>query len=78
MPALGGVFAETRHPFADREVHYYGQVVALVVGETIEQARDAAALIKVTYVAQPRNPPSRTPSRTQRTRLPSPGYRSGK
>ncbi|WP_329079833.1 MULTISPECIES: xanthine dehydrogenase family protein molybdopterin-binding subunit [unclassified Streptosporangium] len=53
MPALGGVFAETRHPFADREVHYYGQVVALVVGETIEQARDAAALIKVTYVAQP-------------------------
>ncbi|WP_220449365.1 xanthine dehydrogenase family protein molybdopterin-binding subunit [Nonomuraea longispora] len=52
-PPLAPVFAEARHPLADSEIHYYGQIVAMVVAETIEQARDAAALIKVTYTALP-------------------------
>ncbi|MEV4018946.1 xanthine dehydrogenase family protein molybdopterin-binding subunit [Nonomuraea angiospora] len=53
LPGLAAVFAEPRHPLADHEVHYYGQIVALVVAETSEQARDAAALVKVAYEAQP-------------------------
>ncbi|MEU6716452.1 xanthine dehydrogenase family protein molybdopterin-binding subunit [Nonomuraea sp. NPDC046802] len=53
LPLIAAVFAETRHPLADREIHYHGQIVALVVAETVEQARDAAALIKVTYEARP-------------------------
>ncbi len=55
LPPPMNVFAETRHPLADREIHYYGQVVALVVAESIEQARDAAELVKVTYEAQAPN-----------------------
>ncbi|MEO3801150.1 xanthine dehydrogenase family protein molybdopterin-binding subunit [Nonomuraea sp. B1E8] len=53
LQGLAAVFAETRLPLADREIHYHGQIVALVVAETSEQARDAAALIKVTYEARP-------------------------
>ncbi|WP_228011169.1 xanthine dehydrogenase family protein molybdopterin-binding subunit [Nonomuraea phyllanthi] len=55
LTGLAAVFAETRPPLADREVHYHGQIVALVLAETVEQARDAAALIRVTYEAQPPN-----------------------
>jgi xanthine dehydrogenase YagR molybdenum-binding subunit len=47
------VIAEPRRPFQDREINYYGQIIGLVVAETFEQARDAAALIKVTYAAEP-------------------------
>jgi xanthine dehydrogenase YagR molybdenum-binding subunit len=38
-------------PLQDNRVHYYGQFVALVVAETYEQARAAAALLKITYAA---------------------------
>src|SRR4051794_22469283 len=34
---------ESRPPFEDENVYYYGQFVALVVANTFEQAQDAAA-----------------------------------
>jgi xanthine dehydrogenase YagR molybdenum-binding subunit len=40
---------ESRPPFEDDTVYYYGQFVALVVANTFEQAQDAAALVKVAY-----------------------------
>lgn len=40
---------ESRPPFEDENVYYYGQYVALVVAETFEQARDAAHHVKVSY-----------------------------
>ncbi|MGN6370291.1 MAG: xanthine dehydrogenase family protein molybdopterin-binding subunit [Phycisphaerae bacterium] len=48
----GGYPAEMQMPLADDSVVYAGQAVALVVGETIEQARHAAALIAVDYEAE--------------------------
>jgi len=42
-------------PFlVDDRVRYYGEPVALVVAESFEQARDAAARIKLTYEAGPK------------------------
>ncbi|MGW3290618.1 xanthine dehydrogenase family protein molybdopterin-binding subunit [Streptomyces sp. NPDC001002] len=46
-------FGEMRPPLQDREVRYRGQVIGLVVAESIEQARDAAALITVDYRSEP-------------------------
>jgi xanthine dehydrogenase YagR molybdenum-binding subunit len=40
---------ETRLPLSDNKVHYAGQIVAVVIAETFEQARYAAHLVKVTY-----------------------------
>ncbi len=48
-----GIRNEERPPLADNEVHYAGQYVALVVAQTIEQARYAASLVRVTYLASP-------------------------
>src|SRR5260221_8386226 len=33
----------------DTRVHYFGQTIGLLVAESFEQARDAAALVKVIY-----------------------------
>src|SRR6202022_1484924 len=33
----------------DAQVNYFGQIIGLVVAESFEQARDAAALVKVIY-----------------------------
>ncbi|MEO3867899.1 xanthine dehydrogenase family protein molybdopterin-binding subunit [Nonomuraea sp. B12E4] len=46
---------DTAEPFAplqDTRVRYYGQVIGLVVAETFEQARDAAALVTTRYDAE--------------------------
>lgn len=40
-------------PLYDEGIVYSGQPVALVVAETFEAARDAAALVKVSYEAEP-------------------------
>jgi xanthine dehydrogenase YagR molybdenum-binding subunit len=40
---------ETRPPFEDDVIRYYGQYVALVVADTFEQAGAAADAVKVTY-----------------------------
>jgi xanthine dehydrogenase YagR molybdenum-binding subunit len=49
----GGSAAEDRPPLEDEKIHYAGQSVAMVVAETFEQARHAAALVRVEY-AEPR------------------------
>jgi xanthine dehydrogenase YagR molybdenum-binding subunit len=41
--------SESRPPFEDDNIYYYGQFVALVVANTFEQAQDAAAHVKVIY-----------------------------
>lgn len=48
----GGIIDEKRPPFADDEVRYYGQYVALVVAETFEQATAAASSVKVSYAVE--------------------------
>jgi xanthine dehydrogenase YagR molybdenum-binding subunit len=40
---------ESRPPFEDENIYYFGQYVALVVADTFEQAQDAAAHVKVAY-----------------------------
>ncbi|MHC0433781.1 xanthine dehydrogenase family protein molybdopterin-binding subunit [Streptomyces sp. O3] len=41
--------AEPRLPLADDRVHHAGQCLALVVAESLEQARHAAALVRIDY-----------------------------
>lgn len=40
---------ESRPPFEDENIYYYGQYVALVIADTFEQAQDAAARVRVKY-----------------------------
>jgi xanthine dehydrogenase YagR molybdenum-binding subunit len=47
MPGLGENYA----PLQDAEVRFHGQIIAMVVAETFEQARDAAAMVTTTYDA---------------------------
>ncbi|WP_036968861.1 xanthine dehydrogenase family protein molybdopterin-binding subunit [Promicromonospora kroppenstedtii] len=47
MPGLGENYA----PLQDPEVRFHGQIIAMVVAESFEQARDAAALVTTTYDA---------------------------
>ena len=47
-----GSMAETRPPFYDDKIYYWGQYVAAVVAETLEQAQAAAEAIKVEYDAE--------------------------
>jgi xanthine dehydrogenase YagR molybdenum-binding subunit len=44
--------SESRPPFEDDRVYYFGQYVALVVANTFEQAQDAAAHVKVQYAEE--------------------------
>ncbi|QYN33922.1 xanthine dehydrogenase family protein molybdopterin-binding subunit [Pseudonocardia sp. DSM 110487] len=44
---------ETYAPLQDRDVRFRGQVIGLVVAETIEQAREAAALVSAEYDTVP-------------------------
>jgi xanthine dehydrogenase YagR molybdenum-binding subunit len=44
-----GTISEARPPFADQNIYYWGQFVAAVVAETLEQANAAAQAIKVEY-----------------------------
>lgn len=47
-----GSMAEGRPPFEDDKIYYWGQYVALVVAESLEQANAAAEAIRVTYDAE--------------------------
>ena len=51
----GGRTSESRPPLSDTTISYFGQYVALVLAETLEQATAAAAAVKVTYDAAPLN-----------------------
>ena len=44
---------ESRPPFEDDRIYYYGQFVALVIAETFEQAQAAASHVHVDYDAKP-------------------------
>ena len=44
---------ESRPPFEDENIYYYGQFVALVVAETFEQALAAASHVHVDYESKP-------------------------
>ncbi|HRK29575.1 MAG TPA: xanthine dehydrogenase family protein molybdopterin-binding subunit [Tepidisphaeraceae bacterium] len=48
----GGIFAESRLPLSDDQIHHAGQHIAVVVATTLEQAKHAAAMLKVTYAAE--------------------------
>ncbi len=47
-----GIRNEERNPLSDDQVHYGGQYIGLVVAQTIEQARHAADLVKVSYAPE--------------------------
>jgi xanthine dehydrogenase YagR molybdenum-binding subunit len=49
---MKGIRNEERNPLSDDEVHYAGQYVALVVARTLEQARHAASLVRVSYAPE--------------------------
>jgi xanthine dehydrogenase YagR molybdenum-binding subunit len=56
-PAQGfsGIIEEKRPPFEDDVVRYYGQYIAVAVAQTIEQARGAAAAVRVRYAVDAHN-----------------------
>ena len=47
-----GNMSESRPPFEDNNIHYWGQYVAVAVAETLEQATAAANAIRVEYEAE--------------------------
>ena len=47
-----GIRNEHRLPLGDDQVHYAGQYVALVIARTLEQARSASLLVKVSYAPE--------------------------
>ena len=49
----GGSATESRAPLADGEIRYAGQYVAMVVAESLEQARYAAELLQIDYAPEP-------------------------
>jgi xanthine dehydrogenase YagR molybdenum-binding subunit len=51
----GGRISESRPPFEDETIYYWGQYVATAVAETLEQARAAAAAVRVEYDAEKPN-----------------------
>lgn len=48
-----GAIRKDEPMLADGRVHYHGQLIAVVVGETLEQCKAAAKLVDVTYVEEP-------------------------
>jgi xanthine dehydrogenase YagR molybdenum-binding subunit len=47
-----GIRIEEREPLADNKISYGGQYVAAVVAESLEQARHAASLLKISYAPE--------------------------
>src|SRR5580765_3443512 len=54
-PGFSGICEERRPPFDDDVVRYYGQYIALALGETLETAKAAADNVRATYDAQKPN-----------------------
>jgi len=48
----GGMLGEQRIPLQDEKIYYSGQYIAVVIAETYEQARAAAALVRVNYAKE--------------------------
>src|SRR5215217_5950855 len=53
MPRMEKGPMNTASLFGGPEIQHYHQAIAVVVAETFEQARDAAAMIRVDYAHQP-------------------------
>jgi xanthine dehydrogenase YagR molybdenum-binding subunit len=51
-PSEGAMSGEILPPLQDQKVLNYGQIIGLVVADSFEQARDAAALVKTRYQAE--------------------------
>jgi xanthine dehydrogenase YagR molybdenum-binding subunit len=51
-PSEGAMSGEILPPLQDQKILNYGQIIGLVVADSFEQARDAAALVKTRYDAQ--------------------------
>ncbi|WP_329100659.1 xanthine dehydrogenase family protein molybdopterin-binding subunit [Micromonospora sp. NBC_01699] len=51
--ARQGVMDSTVAPLASDRVWYAGQIVAMVIAESFEQARDAAGRLRIDYAAEP-------------------------
>ena len=51
-PSEGAMSGEILPPLQDRKILNYGQIIGLVVADSFEQARDAAALVKTQYDAE--------------------------
>jgi xanthine dehydrogenase YagR molybdenum-binding subunit len=49
----GGQAIQSLQPMQSAEIAYWGQAVALVVGETLEAATEGASLVKISYEAIP-------------------------
>jgi xanthine dehydrogenase YagR molybdenum-binding subunit len=49
------IIDEKRPPLEDDTIRYHGQYIAVVVAQTVEQARAAAECVKATYSKQPHN-----------------------
>jgi xanthine dehydrogenase YagR molybdenum-binding subunit len=49
--ASGGRNSESRPPFEDNTIYYWGQYVAVAIAETFQQAQAAAAAVRVRYDA---------------------------
>ncbi len=52
MMKAGGFLLEELIPLQENKVYYFGQFVAMIIAETYEQARHAAALLKVNYTKE--------------------------
>lgn len=46
---------EARPPFEDERIYYYGQYIAAVIAETLEEAEAAAAAVRVQYLQEQPN-----------------------
>ncbi|MES2710771.1 MAG: aldehyde oxidoreductase molybdenum-binding subunit PaoC [Pseudomonadota bacterium] len=53
MPRLEKGQMNTASLFGGREIQHYHQAIAVIVAESFEQARDAAAMIRVSYARAP-------------------------
>jgi xanthine dehydrogenase YagR molybdenum-binding subunit len=51
-PSEGAMSGEILPPLQDRKILNYGQIIGLVVADSFEHARDAAALVKTRYDAE--------------------------
>lgn len=51
--AAKGPMAFGKAPLASPEIHFAGEIVAMVVAETLEQARDAALALRIDYEREP-------------------------
>ena len=61
----GGHMQSSFMPLTSDEVHYAGQIVALVVADTQEAAEEAARLVEIDYDAKPASAAIDDPDRTQ-------------